>query len=44
MLEKTPNSGKDVFMLRAYLETIGDCVVVVDDEKIIKVHVHTDNP
>jgi len=34
----------DSFMLRAYLETIGDCVVVVDDEKIIKVHVHTDNP
>lgn len=34
----------DVFKLRAYLETIGDCVVVVDDDKIIKVHVHTDNP
>ena len=34
----------DPFMLRAYLETIGDCVVLVDDEKIIKVHVHTDNP
>lgn len=30
--------------LRAYLETIGDCVVVVDDEEIIKVHVHTENP
>ncbi|MBO5020932.1 MAG: DAK2 domain-containing protein, partial [Clostridia bacterium] len=25
-------------------ETIGDCVVVVDDEEIIKVHVHTDHP
>lgn len=34
----------DPFMLRAYLETIGDCVVVVDDEEIIKVHVHTDSP
>lgn len=34
----------DPMKLRAYLETIGDCVVVVDDEKIIKVHVHTDNP
>lgn len=34
----------DPFKLRAYLETIGDCVVVVDDEKIIKVHVHTDTP
>ena len=30
--------------LRAYLETIGDCVVVVDDDDIIKVHVHTDHP
>jgi len=30
--------------LRAYLETIGDCVVVVDDDEIIKVHVHTDTP
>jgi len=29
--------------LRAYLESIGDCVVVVDDEEIIKVHVHTDH-
>lgn len=43
MLEKNENCP-DVFMLRAYLETIGDCVVVVDDKKIIKVHVHTDNP
>jgi DAK2 domain fusion protein YloV len=43
MLEKSENCP-DPFMLRAYLETIGDCVVVVDDEKIIKVHVHTDNP
>lgn len=38
------NKHSDPFMLRAYLETIGDCVVVVDDEEIIKVHVHTDNP
>lgn len=30
--------------LRSYLETIGDCVVVVDDEEIIKVHVHTEAP
>ncbi len=34
----------DPKVLRAYLESIGDCVVVVDDESIIKVHVHTDNP
>ena len=36
--EKEPNE------LRMFLETIGDCVVVVDDEEIIKVHVHTDHP
>ncbi|MDR2931719.1 MAG: DAK2 domain-containing protein [Oscillospiraceae bacterium] len=30
--------------LRAYLESIGDSVVVVDDDDIIKCHVHTDNP
>lgn len=30
--------------LRMFLETIGDCVVVVSDDEIIKVHVHTDNP
>ena len=36
--EKEPND------LRLYLETIGDCVVVVDDDEIIKVHVHTDHP
>ncbi|MBP0959057.1 MAG: DAK2 domain-containing protein [Oscillospiraceae bacterium] len=34
----------DALKLRAYLETIGDCVVVVEDDEIIKVHVHTDNP
>ena len=34
----------DPQVLREYLETIGDCVVVVSDEEIIKVHVHTENP
>lgn len=34
----------DALKLRAYLETIGDCVVVVDDDDIIKVHVHSENP
>ena len=37
-------NDKDALELRAYLETIGDCVVVVDDDEIIKVHVHTDTP
>ena len=35
---------KDPSELRKYLETIGDCVVVADDDDIIKVHVHTENP
>ena len=30
--------------LKAKLQKIGDCVVVVDDDEIIKVHVHTENP
>ncbi len=41
---KREGEDKDPKTLRAYLETIGDCVVVVDDEEIIKVHVHTDHP
>ena len=35
---------EDALKLRAYLESIGDSVVVVDDEEIIKVHVHTNHP
>ena len=34
----------DALKLRAYLETIGDCAVVVEDDDIIKIHVHTDHP
>jgi hypothetical protein len=30
--------------LRAHLESIGDSVVVVEDDEIIKCHVHTDDP
>lgn len=37
-------NANDATALRAYLETIGDCVVVVDDEDIIKVHVHSNHP
>ena len=41
---RDPEIQKDPLELRLFLETIGDCVVVVDDEEIIKVHVHTENP
>ena len=43
LVQKKENC-KDALTLRAFLETIGDCVVVVDDDDIIKVHVHTDHP
>lgn len=36
--------NKEATKLRAFLESIGDCVVVVDDDSIIKVHVHTEHP
>lgn len=36
--------NKDVKLLRAYFESIGDSVLVIDDDKIIKVHVHTNEP
>lgn len=45
LIEKS-NSAKetDPLKLRAFLESIGDCVVVVDDNDIIKVHVHSNEP
>lgn len=43
-LVKKKSESKDAKLLRAYLETIGDSVVVVDDDDIIKVHVHTEHP
>lgn len=45
LIEKSRETkSKDSLKLRAYLESIGDCVVVVDDSDIIKVHVHSNEP
>lgn len=45
LIEKSSTAKeKDALKLRAYLESIGDCVVVVDDSDIIKVHVHSNEP
>ncbi len=45
LIEKEKSAKeKDPLKLRAYLESIGDCVVVVDDNDIIKVHVHSNCP
>lgn len=45
LIEKSKSAKeKDPLRLRAFLESIGDCVVVVDDNDIIKVHVHSNEP
>lgn len=45
LIEKAKDAKeKDPLKLRAFLESIGDCVVVVDDNDIIKVHVHSNEP
>ena len=45
LIEKSADANeKDPLRLRAFLESIGDCVVVVDDSDIIKVHVHSNEP
>ena len=45
LIEKATDAKEhDHRKLRAYLESIGDCVVVVDDDNIIKVHVHSNCP
>lgn len=42
MLER--NHDKVERQLKEYLQKIGDCVVVVADDDIVKVHVHTNDP
>ena len=43
MLEK-PFSEKKEREFKSYLEEIGDSIVVVADDEIVKVHVHTNDP
>ncbi len=44
IVNRDPSVTTDPCELRAYLESIGDSVVCVDDDDIIKVHVHTNDP
>ncbi len=44
IINKDLSKKKKVIALRSYLESIGDCVVAVEDDEIIKVHVHTNHP
>jgi len=39
-----PMEEKDEMDFKAYLESIGDSIVVVADDEITKVHVHTNDP
>ena len=41
---RDPECEEDPNDLRLYLETIGDSIVLVADDEIIKVHVHTEQP
>ena len=43
MLDKTFNSKMEKDF-KAFLESIGDSIVVVADDEIVKVHVHTNDP
>ncbi len=38
------DGDKSVDLLRSFLSAIGDSAVVLDDEELIKVHVHSDRP
>ncbi len=39
-----PFTDKDEAELKAYLESIGDSIVCVADDDIVKIHVHTNDP
>ncbi len=38
------DNDKSVDLLRSFLGSVGDSAVVLDDEELIKVHVHSDRP
>lgn len=44
IVQRNKKLNLDPARLRAYLESIGDSVVVVDDDNIIKVHAHSNDP
>ena len=45
LIDKThKTTAMDIIMFKGLLEGMGDCVVVADDDEIIKLHVHTNDP
>lgn len=43
IINKT-NSGTAADSFKNFIENLGDCMMVIDDYELIKVHIHTDNP
>ncbi|MBR3966032.1 MAG: DAK2 domain-containing protein [Clostridia bacterium] len=43
IVDRSTGVKNDTAALREFLSSIGDSVVVVDDDEIIKIHVHTDS-
>ena len=44
IMTKKPMQQVEELKFKAFLESIGDSIVVVADEEIVKVHVHTNDP
>ena len=44
IMTKKPMQQAEELKFKAFLESIGDSIVVVADEEIVKVHVHTNEP
>lgn len=38
------NSGVNVLNFKKTIEEKGDCVLVIDDDEVVKVHIHTNHP
>lgn len=43
-LKPSLNSENETMKMKHYLESIGDSIVAVSDDEIIKIHVHTNDP
>lgn len=44
IVKKRPDLTETADALREYLQSVGDCVVVVEDDEIIKIHAHSNEP
>ncbi len=44
IMTNTPMSEQEELKFKGFLESIGDSIVVVADDEIVKVHVHTNDP